>query len=134
MHLDVARRFLVDGETKIPLTAKELSLIAVMTYGRTSTMDKLIYAMQGTAETRDPENVSKTMIHRMRRKFRAAGLGKIIINVWGQGYTLDRVIEVVRPPGQSIVIPAEHRADLERLLFSHPDQVAADIILEFVVM
>lgn len=132
MRLDVGQQILVEGDAWVPLTKNEFAIVSALAAGHVVPVDKLVYAMHGDEETNDSENAVTVTICRLRKKFRDAGLGNVIGNVWGRGYHLNAPMEMDHSAAP-ITIPAVHRQALERLLFSHPDHASANKLLPFVV-
>jgi len=89
--------------------------------------NSLIAAIYGGEEPEDPMRVLMTHVCRIRAKAKAAGWSGLIATMHGTGYRLTQPVVVNAP--RPVIIPHNLRPTLERLLYSHPDQTAADQVL-----
>lgn len=126
MILDIDARLLIDGDKTMRVTRSECAFLEAIADGAPATMNRLISAVWGNEETDSSDVGIRTIVFKLRKKLP-------IHVVWGTGYRLPFPLMIRRAGPAPITIPAEHRAALERLLYSHPDHVAADRVLASMV-
>lgn len=126
MILDVDARVLIDGEKVTKLTKREVTFLEAISDANTVSYCKLI----GIFWPDNEPDYAKKMLEILACKLRRA---LPIGNVWATGYRLGEPLEIRRSGPGPILIPNEHRAILERLLYSHPDRAAADRVLASMV-
>ena len=129
MILDTFTRTLIDGDRCACLSRLQCAIVeALARAGGGLKTNELISRVWGDDE---PDNaISSLWVHvnGARERIIKAGIKPVILTVWGSGYKLAVEVEV-RGSATPVVIPHEHRADLERLLFSHPDKMLAGRVL-----
>ena len=126
--LDTATRILIDGDKAIRLTRHQCIILQALAPGllvQVSTFIARIYA-DADDEPDWPERVLRVRICQIRRCFREAGIDLAIKSDWSGGYILSRPIGTSDP---GAVLPAADVQALQSLLYSHPDQAAADRVL-----
>ena len=129
MILDVNSRTLSDGSVHMVLGPVGTSLLCALSrYKIIMTYDSIITAVY-EAEPSDAYKAALcVLVSRIRERATKAGFGRLIETHSGIGFSLSASISITetRPP---ITIPGRFLKDLERLLHSHPNHVAADRVL-----
>ena len=128
--LDLRYRQLIRGDEAQQLTRAECLILGTLSRcGGSATYERLISALwDSDDEPTDAEKTLRVQLCKLRRKLRLRGWPPLIGTVWGNGLTLGGTLKV-RDHNPPVVIPAELRSSLRRLLLSHSEQAAADRIL-----
>lgn len=133
LQLDADRRMLVSGSVAVRFTPKETMMVHVLASGRVVPLNDIISAVWRGNDSEWARIAMQVVIHKIRKKTIASGLGPVIANVRGRGfYALEPIIVVQSKPDW--VVPGAMCKILEELLWSHPDKAKAERLLASMVI
>lgn len=131
MILDLDNRTLLDGDRVAKFTLQQCRMVEVLAHaaGRVVMYSDLISAVWPDGD--EPECTARIItvqFTRARAAIKGAGMEPVIHTVWGRGLTIRCKIEI-RSRRRHVVLSEEVADSVKRLLESHPDRRAADVVL-----
>lgn len=128
--LDITCRELVEDGKTVRVTKRELDLLSALAKSSgCAPYDFLIAALWDIElEPEDAFNTMKVHVSKLRSKIRAGGMNPLIVTVFGRGLRLTRPV-LIKDAVPDLIVPNKYRAELESLLYSHPNRAAADRVL-----
>jgi DNA-binding winged helix-turn-helix (wHTH) protein len=134
MILDVIASTLTHDGATVWLTPIEFRIVEAVSRFRSLAMAADLVRIVWANSADEPENPTRSLsvaICHIRAKIKRLGIPDLIRTHYGAGYSFIIPVDVQRNH-PAITFSAEQRGQLVKLLLSHPDQDAADQLLELV--